>query len=80
MIPRDVLQQMRERGGTWAAYENMALDSAGCGHQQFLMVGPGCTYEEPPVAYPIDNENGMGWRYRYVGMVDLSSGEISETK
>lgn len=72
----DALEQMRQRGGTWAAYQNKALDSANAGHMQFLKVGQGCTYETPPGRYPVDNQHGMGWRYLYVGMVDLETGKV----
>lgn len=72
----EALSQMRERGGTWAAYENQALDSHNAGHLQFLKVGEGCTFKEPPKQYPQDNANGMGWRYCYIGMVDLDTGEV----
>lgn len=71
------LAQMARRGGSWAAYENKALDSANCGHLQFLRVGEGCTYSTPPEQYPADSSHGMGWRYCYVGMVDLSTGSVT---
>lgn len=73
----EALQQMRERGGSWAAYQNQALDSRNCGHLQFLKVGEGCTYTAPPRSYPSDTEHGMGWRYCYIGMVNLETGEIA---
>lgn len=72
----EALYEMAVRGGSWAAYENQALDSANMGHVQFLKVGDGCTFKTPPKTYPSDNANGMGWRYVYVGMVDLKTGEI----
>lgn len=72
----DALAQMKERGGTWAAYQNLALDSANKDHLQFLKVGEDCTYREPPEQYPKDNEHGMGWRYRHVGMVNLETGLV----
>lgn len=62
----------------WAAYQNMAMDSAGAGHLQFLSVGVGCTYEERPEQYPVDNEHGCGWKYRFCGWVDLETGEIED--
>ena len=64
----------------WAAYQNVALDSSNCGHLQFLAIGPENTYKEPPVQYPVDNEHGMGWRYRFAGWVDLETGEIKKEK
>lgn len=75
-VAAPALQQMKERGGKWAAYQNHAMDSSGLGHLQFLKYGDGCTFEEPPEKYPSDNEHGMGWRYLLVGSVDLESGEI----
>jgi hypothetical protein len=67
---------MRHAGGTWACYENHDLSSPSVGHLQFLKVGPGCTYETPPRQYPADTAMGLGWRYRYVGMVDLETGLV----
>jgi hypothetical protein len=77
-IDEGALRQMRERGGKWAAYENKALDSANCGHVQFLMYGEGCTYGKPPPHYPADTEYGMGWRYLLAGLVDLERGIVVE--
>jgi len=62
----------------WAAYQNHALDSANCGHLQFLAVGPDNTCKEAPEKYPADTSSGMGWRYLFVGWVDLETGEIKE--
>jgi hypothetical protein len=72
----DALALMKERGGKWAAYQNVAMDSANCGHLQFLKYGDGCTYGKPPEIYPSDTDHGMGWRYRLVGSVDLETGDI----
>jgi len=68
---------MKLRGGTWAAYENQALDSADLGRLQYLKFGPGCTYETPPAQYP-DTAQLIGWKYRYVGTVDLETGNVIE--
>jgi hypothetical protein len=73
------LRQIRERGGTWAAYQNHAMDSAGLGHLQFLRYGVGCTFAAPPDSYPADTVSGAGWRYLLVGFVDLSTGQIVST-
>lgn len=78
-VSPEALQQMRERGGTWGCYQNVALDSDLLGALQFLKVGPGCTYAEPPEKYPADTMAGMGWRYLFVGFVNLKTGEIEET-
>lgn len=78
-IDPDVLAVMRERareGTKWAAYENKALDSKNAGHLQFLMVGEGCTYNDGPAKYPSDSAHGMGWRYLFVGHVNLETGAI----
>jgi hypothetical protein len=77
-IDDEALAQMKERGGTWAVYQNIALDSANMGHLQFLKVGEGCTFTTPPKRYPKDNEHGMGWRYVHVGMVNLEAGDIKK--
>jgi len=78
-VEAPALEQMKERTGEgtrWAAYQNAALDSANVGHFQFLAVGPGNTYQEPPKAYPADTSSGMGWRYLFYGWANLETGEI----
>jgi len=71
----EALEQMRVRGGRWAAYQNVALDSANLGLLQFLKVGPGCTYKEPPKRMP-DTRTDLGWKYAFVGWVNIETGEI----
>lgn len=70
------LLQMIARGGRWAAYQNQDLGSTRAGHLQFLRVGPECSHAEAPPAFPSDTENGMGWRYRHVGFVNLETGLV----
>jgi len=77
----EALEQMRNspynhENTRWAAYQNHALDSANCGHLQFLAVGPDNTCKEAPERYPADTSSGMGWRYLRVGWVDLETGEV----
>jgi hypothetical protein len=74
-IDPETLALLRDRPGTWAAYQNVALDSSSLGHLQFLKVGPGCTYETAPAHLP-DTAHCIGWPYRHVGFVDLKRGEI----
>ena len=76
-ITEEALQQMRERGGTWAAYQNHDIGSAGLGDLRFLQVGEGCTFKEAPNKYP-DTQFGIGWRFLHVGFVNLETGEINE--
>ena len=71
------LQQMRERGGRWAAYQNHDMGSAELGHLRFVKVGPGCTLATPPERHP-DTPSVIGWRYLYVGMVNTETGDIDE--
>jgi hypothetical protein len=78
-IDEEALMQMRERGGTWACYENSALDSSNAGHLQFLQYGPNNTYKDPPPRYPIDNRFGMGWRYLLVGLINLATGQVERS-
>lgn len=75
-INPESLMQMRERNGNWAAYQNRSLDSALAGHLQFLRYGQDCTHKEPPKSYPVDNHCGFGWRYLFIGTVDLESGKV----
>jgi hypothetical protein len=75
----EALEQMKARlqpGVRWAAYQNKSLDSANTGHMQFLAVGGSATYAHPTAQYPADTVHGMGWRYRFIGMVDLETGEV----
>ena len=69
------LAVMRERCGTWAAYQCMDLGSPNVGHLKFLQVGPTNTYKEPPQHYPA-NSVSQGHMYLYVGMVNLETGAI----
>jgi hypothetical protein len=62
----EALATMRERGGTWAAYVNVAMDSADLGRLQFIKYGAGCP----------DTQYGLGWKYQLAGTVDLASGTI----
>jgi hypothetical protein len=69
------LVQMQKRGGQWAAYQNVAMDSAGLGLVQFIKYGPGCTHETPPAHCP-DTSAGLGWKFVHVGFADLTAGII----
>lgn len=73
----EALQQMKERGGKWAAYQNQAMDSAGLGHLKFLNIGPDCTFKEPPKRLP-DTASQINWRYGFIGWVDLETGEVKD--
>ena len=65
----------------WAAYQNMAMDSQNLGHLQFLAVGPQNTCKEPTRSYPADTPaGGCGWKYQFIGWVDLDTGEIKEER
>ena len=75
-IDPTALEAMRARAGSWAAFVNVALDSANAGHVQFLQYGEGRTFATPPPTYPVDNEHGMGWRYVLRGVVDLAEGVV----
>jgi len=73
----EALAQMRERGGSWAAYQNVDMGHSQLGHLQFIKYGPGCTFATPPPKCP-DTAVGFGWRYTFVGVVDLATGNIVE--
>jgi hypothetical protein len=75
----EALRQMRERGGSWAAYKCVALDASDLGDLRFLQFGEGRTFSEPPQRYP-DTQFGIGWRYLLVGVVNLETGEIESLK
>lgn len=74
----ETLQSMRERGGTWAAYQAMALDSVVLGHMKFLQVGPTNTFQQAPTRM-LDMPGKINWRYLFVGYVDLPTGEINDS-
>jgi len=78
-IGPEALQQMRERGGQWAAYENHDLGHPELGHLQFLKFGPGCTFEKAPERMP-DTQTQINWRYILVGTVNLETGQIEERR
>ena len=70
------LETMRDRGGRWAAYQNMDMGHYNLGHLQFLQFGgPGNTFKLPPERYP-DTPQAIGWRYLYVGEMNLTTGKI----
>jgi len=74
-VEPDVKKHMDESSSNfpttrWAVYKNQALDSASAGHQQYLAIGPGNTYQEPPEQMP-DGPHGLGWKYRFIGWVEL---------
>lgn len=75
-IDSETLEVMRARGGAWAAYQNQALDSWSTGHIQYLKIGEECVYDCPPERYPADTLHGLGWKYRFIGMVDFDTGII----
>lgn len=62
-------------GARWAAYQNHALDSREIGHLRFIAIGEDCTFKEPPSRHP-DTNDVIGWKYVWVGWVDLETGLI----
>jgi hypothetical protein len=61
----------------WAAFQNHALDSINCGYMQFLAIGPDNTFKTPPARMP-DTKISLGWKYLFIGWIDLSTGEIQK--
>lgn len=61
----------------WAAYQNRELGHYEQGWLRFLAVGPRNTAKVAPQIYP-DTHLGLGWRYVFVGYVDLTTGRIVE--
>lgn len=74
-IGEEAIAQMRDRGGKWAAYQNVDLSSSDIGSLRFLQYGKGKTYQEPPNRYP-DTQYGFGWQYYQIGTVNLETGLI----
>jgi hypothetical protein len=74
------LAQMRERteeGQSWSAWQCVDMSSADLGRLQFIKIGRGCTFTEVPSRCPDTPTAGFGWRYTYVGNVNLDTGEIA---
>jgi len=67
VVPEETKAILDERGGEWGVYQNLALDSVGAGHMQFMRFGEGCTHIAPPVCMP-DGAWGAGWKYVLVGI------------
>ena len=78
-IDADVLEIMRSRateGARWAAFENADMSHPELGRLTFLKVGKGCTFSEAPKHAPDSAAIGLGWRYLYVGFVNLETGKV----
>lgn len=77
-IEEEPLAAMRQRAKPntkWAAYQNIAMDSSLHGHVQFLMFGEGCTHTTRPEKMP-DTAFDLGWKYKFIGLVNLDAGII----
>lgn len=73
----EALATMRERGGRWAAYQNVDLGHPQLGHLKFLQFGgPENTFKEPPAPRLPDTPTEINWRYYHVGEVNLTTGKI----
>lgn len=75
----EMMKKASYKDARWAAYQNKAMDSAGFGHIQFLAVGPENTFKEKPKHYP-DTPHGLGWKYLFIGWVDMETGEINSER
>lgn len=62
-------------GDAWFAYENQVLDSSALGTVQYLLVGPTRTHKTPPPQLG-DGKHGLGWKWRLLGKVDLTTGKV----
>lgn len=62
----------------WACYQNQDLGHYDLGRCTYLVTGPTRTYTTPPAHAPDNESHGLGWRYLFVGFVDLDSGTIVE--
>ena len=71
----EALQTMRARGGDWFVYQDHCFESASLGDLQFLQCGVGRTFVSPPARMP-DTQHSIGWRYIFVGKVNLETGSI----
>lgn len=78
-IEKETLRVLRSRRGKWAVYENQDMGHSQAGHLQFLKVGKRCTFKVAPERMP-DTERGLGWRYVFIGFVNLKTGKVQEVK
>lgn len=72
----DMLRAKAKEGTTFYAYENAELNPSNGQQVVFLLVGPGCTYTQPPPHAPDSQAYGTGWKMLLKGRVDLEKGEI----
>jgi hypothetical protein len=68
-------EDLKKRGGDWAVFRNEAMDSADCGRVLCMKVGTDCTHKTPPPHAP-DGPHGLGWKYLFIGMLDLETGAL----
>lgn len=61
---RAIFWKWLKRGDSIGVFQNMALDSASCGHRIFLPITPdeAASYKVGQTRAP-DGSYGMGWRY-----------------
>lgn len=77
LLAEETLDAIRssDKEGRWAIYRNEDLSSSNIGHVLCLIIGPGNTFEYPPVHAP-DGAHGLGWRYRFAGWLDKETGNL----
>lgn len=66
----DTVNRWLQRGDGIAVYQNVALDSAGLGHRQFVSFGSAAAQietSEPPQRLP-DIGNAINWKYQLEGV------------
>lgn len=66
------VRTLRDRGGTWALYQNQALDSGSAGQVVCMRYGPDATLAEASEQMPDTPQYGPGWKYRLVARVEAS--------
>lgn len=71
----NALKAGKQEGARWAVYVCDVLDSAELGMRRFLLIGPTCTFKEPPHRMP-DTPRYIGWKYGFVGWANLETREI----
>lgn len=75
VISPEALSKIRERGGRWAAYQNVDLSDRMIGHLRFVKYGPGCGCETAPDKYPM-RESCRDFSYFLIGYVNVEKGSI----
>jgi hypothetical protein len=75
-IPEEIFENLRQRGGSWAVYENHTIGDPSFGSRKFFQFGDGCTYFIAPRQLP-NTESQNNQHYEFVGTIDFSIDRVT---